>query len=142
MQIEHFMLTRASDTKQPTSREYVENPVAVDGALEATLKPSKTTPEFQELNSILQLILNAHEVTKVVGIASGSMEFGSESHKIENEETKRSRSKTGVTKRSTTTDPKDETPYEGCGETSMTPTAARSQSGTGLKRSRTRKSKN
>lgn len=74
------MLARASDTKQPTSPEYVENPVAVDEALKTTLKSWKKTPEFQELDSILKLVFNAHEVTKVVGIASGSIEFGPESH--------------------------------------------------------------
>ncbi|CAI7577757.1 unnamed protein product [Penicillium palitans] len=80
LQIEHTMLARASDTKQPTSPEYVENPVAVDEALKTTLKSWKKTPEFQELDSILKLVFNAHEVTKVVGIASGSIEFGPESH--------------------------------------------------------------
>ncbi|KAJ5942958.1 hypothetical protein N7516_003126 [Penicillium verrucosum] len=107
VQIEHFMLARASDTKQPTSRAYVENPVALDETLEATLKSWKKTPEFQELSSILQLVFNAHEVTKVVGIASGSMEFGPESQP-----------ETGVRnrKRSATTDPKGQGPCEGCGE--------------------------
>lgn len=80
MQIEHTMLARASDTKQPTSPEYVENPVAVDEALKTTLKSWKKTPEFQGLESILKFVFNAHEVTKVVGIASGSIEFGPESH--------------------------------------------------------------
>lgn len=43
-------------------------------------KSWKQTLEFQELNSILNLVLNNHEVIKVVGIASGSIEFGPESH--------------------------------------------------------------
>ena len=49
LQIEHFMLARTSDAKQPTSPEYVENPVAVDEALKTTLRTWKTTPKFQEL---------------------------------------------------------------------------------------------
>ncbi|KAJ5508957.1 hypothetical protein N7527_011100 [Penicillium freii] len=69
LQIEHFMLARASDTKQPTSPKYAENPVAVDDALKTSLKSRKKTAEFQELNSILEFVDSVHEVTKVVGIA-------------------------------------------------------------------------
>ncbi|KUM59990.1 hypothetical protein ACN42_g7142 [Penicillium freii] len=63
------MLARASDTKQPTSPKYAENPVAVDDALKTSLKSRKKTAEFQELNSILEFVDSVHEVTKVVGIA-------------------------------------------------------------------------
>ncbi|KAJ5400246.1 hypothetical protein N7465_010735 [Penicillium sp. CMV-2018d] len=67
--IEHFMLARASDTKQPISPKYAENPVAVDDALKTSLKSRKKTAEFQELNSILEFVFNVHNVTKVVGVA-------------------------------------------------------------------------
>lgn len=50
--------------------------MAVDEALETTLKCRKQTPEFQELNSILKLVFNAHEVTKVVGVRSVSRALG------------------------------------------------------------------
>ncbi|CAI7589434.1 unnamed protein product [Penicillium discolor] len=73
LQIEHFMLARASDTKQPTSPEYVENPVAGDEALKTTLRSWKIAPKFQGLETILTLLFNTHKVTKVVGIASGSI---------------------------------------------------------------------
>lgn len=73
LQIEHFMLARASDTKHPTSPEYVENPVAGDEALKTTLRSWKIAPKFQELEAILMLLFNTHKVTKVVGIASGSI---------------------------------------------------------------------
>ncbi|KAJ5977616.1 hypothetical protein N7501_000958 [Penicillium viridicatum] len=69
LQIEHFMLALASDTKQPTSPKYAENPVAVDDALKASPKSRKKTAGFQEINSILEFVFNVHEVTKVVGIA-------------------------------------------------------------------------
>ncbi|KAI2715278.1 hypothetical protein CBS147332_4932 [Penicillium roqueforti] len=75
LQIEHFMLTRASDTKLPISTEYIENPVPVDVTLRNILDIWKHTTEFQKLESLLKLV-TPRKVTKIVGIASGSMEFG------------------------------------------------------------------
>ncbi|CAI7670033.1 unnamed protein product [Penicillium viridicatum] len=69
------MLARASDTKQPTSPKYAENPVAVDDALKTRLKSQRKTAEFQELNSILEFVFNVHEVTKVDNRRTGDNPF-------------------------------------------------------------------
>lgn len=75
LQIEHFMLVRASDTKLPISTPYIENRVAVDEFLQNTLKSWKESPEWQMLKALLKHVAS-HEITKIIGIASGSMEFG------------------------------------------------------------------
>ncbi|CAI7638186.1 unnamed protein product [Penicillium glandicola] len=75
VQIEHFALVRATDTKLPVDAEYIENPVAVDETLQNTLKYWRKTSEWEKLKSLLKLVVT-HDITKIVGIASGSMEFG------------------------------------------------------------------
>ncbi|CAG8104743.1 unnamed protein product [Penicillium nalgiovense] len=75
LQIEHFMNVRASDTKLPISTEYIKNPVGVDECLKTTLGCWKQTPEWVNLKALLKLVAT-HKITKVVGIASRSMEFG------------------------------------------------------------------
>ncbi|KAJ5365176.1 hypothetical protein N7517_008062 [Penicillium concentricum] len=75
LQIEHFMLKRASDTKLPVLSDCIENPVPVDEFLQSTLKSWKQSPEWVNLEALLKLVAT-HKITKVVGIASGSMEFG------------------------------------------------------------------
>jgi hypothetical protein len=75
LQIEHFMNVRASDTKLRISPEYIENLVSVDETLKNTLECWKQTPKWMNLKALLKLV-TAHKITKVVGVASGSMEFG------------------------------------------------------------------
>ncbi|OQE42082.1 hypothetical protein PENCOP_c004G07779 [Penicillium coprophilum] len=75
VQIEHYMLKRASDTKLPVLGDYIENPVAVDEFLQDTLKSWKQSPEWKKLETLLKLVAT-HKISKVVGIASGSMEYG------------------------------------------------------------------
>ncbi|KGO73808.1 hypothetical protein PITC_035240 [Penicillium italicum] len=74
VQIEHFMLVRASDTKLPISMPYIENPEPVDEFLKNALKVWKESPEWQMLKSLLKHVA-VNEITKIIGIASGSMEF-------------------------------------------------------------------
>ncbi|KAJ5498588.1 hypothetical protein N7453_007639 [Penicillium expansum] len=67
LQIEHSMLVRASDTKLPISVPYIENS-------EANWKES---PEWEILKGLLKRV-PTHEIHKIIGIASGSMEFGAD----------------------------------------------------------------
>lgn len=69
------MLVRASDTKLPIFSDYLENSWDVDEYLQSMQVFWKHSPEWKKLKSLLKL-LTLHKITKVIGIASGSMEFG------------------------------------------------------------------
>jgi hypothetical protein len=75
MQIDHHMLRRAMDTKKPLTPKWNECPEPVERFLKKHIESWGKTAECQKLERLIKLVEN-HEITKVINIASGCMEFG------------------------------------------------------------------
>jgi hypothetical protein len=74
MQIDHLMLRRAINTKKPLTPKWAECPEPVEQYLKQHLESWKKTTEYHKLERILKLF--KHDITKVINLGSGWMEFG------------------------------------------------------------------
>ena len=75
MQIDHHMLRRTIDTKKPLAPKWDECPEPVEQFLKKHLESWEKTVEYRKLEKVLKHVAH-HDITKVINIAPGSMEFG------------------------------------------------------------------